>query len=120
MWGLEELRKHKEILDAIDLEMTPEKAVETYLEWGTGWSRKEDCKRYVGQASYFFVIYAWEAPPSVTLIRQSSQRSEEIAKIEAPGDLVQECVDAAGKKPGVGVCALSEPLKTWLRNLLGI
>lgn len=120
MWGLEELKAHKAIVDEIDLEMTPEKAVETFLEWGTGWSRKEDYVRFVGQQSYYFVVYAWETPPQVTLLRHDAQGSEEIAKLEAPGELVLECVDEGGRKPGVGVYALNEPLKDWLRDLLGI
>ncbi|NLI82863.1 MAG: hypothetical protein GX443_14405 [Deltaproteobacteria bacterium] len=120
MWGLDELKTHKEILDEIDLDMTPEKAVETYLEWGTGWSRKEDCKRWPGQESLYFVVYAWEDPPCVTLIRQGSQGSMEVAKIHAPPKMVQDCIDAGGKKPGVGVYAINEPLKMWLRRLLGI
>jgi len=120
MWGLEELKAARKILDWIDLEMTPEKAVETYLEWGTGWSRKDDFVRYMGQESYYFVIYAWEEPPQLTLLRRDSHGVEEIAKLEAPRDLVRECIDEAGRKPGVGVYALSEPLKVWLRELLGI
>mgnify|MGYP006991978383 CR=1 FL=1 len=36
MWDLEQLKRNREIVDRIDWEMTPEKAVETYLEWGTG------------------------------------------------------------------------------------
>jgi hypothetical protein len=120
MWELEELKLHKEILDQIDFEMTPEKAVETYLEWGTSWSRKDDCARYVGQESYYFVIYAWEAPLQVTLLKHNSQGSEEITKLVAPSDLVRKCIDEGGRKPGVGVYALNEPLKSWLRNLLSL
>lgn len=120
MWGLEELKANKAIMDQIDLEMTPEKAVETFLEWGTGWSRKDDFVRSVGQESYYFVIYAWESPPQLTLLRHDAQGSEELAKVEAPGNLVDQCVDEGGRKPGVGVYALNEPLKEWVRKLLGI
>ena len=120
MWGLNELKVHRDILDQINLEMTPEKAVETYLEWGTGWSRKDDFVRYMSQETYYFVIYAWEEPPAVTLLRRDSKGVDEIARLEAPADLVEECVHEAGRKPGVGVYALNEPLKAWLRALLGI
>jgi hypothetical protein len=120
MWGLGELKRNRDILDQIDLDMTPEKAVETYLEWGTGWSRKDDCARYLGQESYYFVIYAWENPPQVTLLKDNSQGSVEIAKLEAPADLVRNCIEEGGRKPGVGVYAVNEPLKNWLRNLLTI
>lgn len=118
MWGLEDLRSRREIIDSIDWEMTPEKAVEAYLEWGTGWSRKGDSVQYPGQESLYFVIYDWDVPPQVTLIRRSSRTAEEIAKIGAPQEMIAGAVDGAGRKPGVGVYAISEELKQWLKDLL--
>ncbi|MCE5334428.1 MAG: hypothetical protein LLG06_07535 [Desulfobacteraceae bacterium] len=119
MWGLEELKGHREILDRIDWDMTPEKAVETFLEWGTGWTRKDDFVRYIGQESLYFVIYDWETPPRVTLIRRSTQDDEELAKVPVPPEMVQRAIHDAGRKPGVGVYALSEELKEWLQEALG-
>jgi hypothetical protein len=118
MWGLEELKGHREIIDDIDWEMTPEKAVETYLEWGTGWSRRGDFVQYLSQQSLYFVIYSWEEPPQVTLIRRTMQDSDEIAKIEAPGGLIRNAIDEGGWKPGVGVYAITGELKQWLQTLL--
>jgi len=120
MWRLEELKAHRETVEGIDLEMTPEKAVETYLEWGTGWSRKNDFVRYAGQESLYFVIYEWEDPPRVTLLRRNTQGVEEIAQLEAPPELVRQSIEEAGRKPGVGVYAPNEPLKEWLREQLGL
>jgi hypothetical protein len=119
MLDMEQLKHKREIVDRIDWEMTPEKAVETYLEWGTGWSRKGDAVQYASQESLYFVIYAWEEPPQVTLIRRDVRDAVEIAKIEVPGDMVSRTVDEAGRKPGVGVYALSEELKQWMRAALG-
>ena len=119
MWELEELKRHREIIDGIDWEMTPEKAVETYLEWGTGWSRRGDFVSYLGQQSLYFVIYSWEEPPQVTLIRRTMQEADEIAKIEAPGDLISKAIDEGGRKPGVGVYAITGELKQWLQEMLG-
>lgn len=119
MWGLEELLSHREILDRIDWEMTPEKAVETYLEWGTGWTRRDDFVRYPDQESLYFVIYDWEKPAQVTLIRRSMHDANEIAKIPVPEDFVARAVEEGGRKPGVGVYALTEELKDWLRAALG-
>jgi len=118
MWNLDELREHRDVLDRIDWEMTPEKAVETYLEWGTGWSRKDDFVRYAGQESYYFVIYNWEEPPQVTLLRRDTGGVEEIAKFQAPPDLVKKSVDEGGRKPGVGVYAPNEELRKWLEKSL--
>ena len=119
MWGLEALKGHREVIDRIDWEMTPEKAVETYLEWGTGWSRKDDFVKYPGQESLYFVIYDWEKPPQVTLIQRDMREASEIAKIEAPAELIRQAVDEGGRKPGVGVYAITDELKQWLRAVLG-
>ena len=119
MWDLEELKRHREVIDRLDWDMTPEKAVETYLEWGSGWSRRGDFVQFAGQESLYFVIYNWEKPPRVTLIRRSMKDAVEIATIEAPEDLIRRAVDEGGKKPGVGVYAITDELKQWLQNALG-
>ena len=119
MWGLDELLRHREIIDNIDWEMTPEKAVETYLEWGTGWTRKDDFVRYPDQEALYFVIYDWEKPSQVTLIKRSMHDADEIAKIPVPAEFVERSVQEGGRKPGVGVYALTEELKEWLQELLG-
>ncbi|MGD9504798.1 MAG: DVU0772 family protein [Syntrophobacteraceae bacterium] len=118
MWGLEELKAQRDVIDRIDWEMTPEGAVETFLEWGTGWSRKGDFVRFVGQDALYFAVYAWEEPPQITLIRRNMRDAEEIAKIRAPEELVRATIEEAGRKPGVGVYALNDALKEWLRSAL--
>jgi len=119
MWDLEELKKHREVLDIIDWDMTPEKAVETFLEWGTGWTRKDDFVRYAGQESLYFVIYDWERPHQVTLIRRSVREADEIAKVPVPEQMVLSAIHEAGRKPGVGVYAITSELKDWLQRELG-
>jgi len=120
MWGIEELKIHRDVIDRLDWDMTPEKAVETYLEWGAGWTRRNDFVRYPDQEALYFVIYEWEKPPQVTLIRRTMKDADEIAKINVPGDMVLRAVDSAGRKPGVGVYAITEELKEWLKNALGL
>lgn len=119
MWDLEALKEHRDIIDQIDWSMTPEKAVETYLEWGTGWARKDDFVRYPDQESYYFVIYDWEDPLRLTLLKRNSQEAIEIAKISAPSELIVKSIKEAGTKPGVGVCALNDELIEWARKTLG-
>ena len=118
VWDLEELKRHREIVAQLDLEMTPEKAVETFLEWGTGWARKNDFVRYQGQESYYFVVYDWEKPLRLTLIRRDMKEMDEIAKIDAPEELIQKAIHEGGRKPGVGVYAINDELKDWLRSTL--
>ena len=119
MWEIDELKDHREIIDNIDWEMTPEKAVETYLEWGTGWSRKVDFVRRPDQEALYFVIYDWEKPAQVTLIRRTMKEADEIAKIHVPEEMVRKAVEDAGRKPGVGVYAISDELKAWIKEALG-
>lgn len=120
MMDEESLKNRRDLLDEIDWDMTPERAVETYLEWGTGWSRKGHAATVPGQESLYFVVYAWEEPPQATLIRRNSQGMEELAKIAVPAPLVRETVEREGTKPGVGVYAVSDDLKRWLRERLGL
>jgi len=119
MWSLKDLQGRREIIDRIDWDMTPEKAVETFLEWGTGWSRKGDFVQYHDQESLYFVVYDWEQPPQVTLIRRDIHEAEELAKIVVPAEMAIEAVREAGRKPGVGVYAISDRLKEWLKKELG-
>ncbi|MEZ4576725.1 MAG: hypothetical protein R2875_01575 [Desulfobacterales bacterium] len=37
--------------------------------------------------SYYFVVYAWEDPPVIYLIRRNSEEAVELAKIPLPEDL---------------------------------
>ncbi len=118
VWDLDELKHHREIIEAINWDMTPEIAIETYLEWGTGWSRKESFLSHPDQETYYFVVYDWEVPLKVTLVRRDVRDFEELAKIRAPEDLIQATIDEGGRKPGVGVYAINDPLKSWLRKAL--
>lgn len=119
MWSLQELKAHRSLIDRIDWQMTPEKAIETYLEWGTGWARHGDSVRYADQESIYFVIYDWEEPLQVTLIRRNTRDMTEIAKVEAPAELIRKAIEEGGKKPGVGVYAINDALEQWLRSALG-
>ena len=38
MLSLQDIRQDQDLINEIDWEMTPEKAVSLYLEWGNGWN----------------------------------------------------------------------------------
>ncbi|HID97363.1 MAG TPA: hypothetical protein EYP57_04130 [Thermodesulfobacteriaceae bacterium] len=114
MRTIEELRANRDLVNVIDWSMTPEKAVDMYLEWGAGWTRGNDFVRSGDEESVYFVVYDWEDPPQVTMLRRSAKNVEELAKIEAPGDLIRQSIEQGGRKAGVGVYALSRELKKWL------
>ncbi len=115
---LEELRQKREIVNQIDWSMTPEKAVDMYLEWGAGWTRGNDFVRSENDESYYFVVYDWESPPQVTLIRRNSREAEELAKIPVTQELFRASIEEGGFRPGVGVYPPNRELKQWLSELL--
>jgi len=120
MMNVEDLKKNRTLLNEIDWDMTPEKAIEMYLEWGTGWIRGHDFVSSADQESVYFVLYDWENEPSrVTLVRRSVEGAEEIAKVEVPDALFIEAYKEDGYRPGVGVHPLNAPLKEWVCNELG-
>lgn len=102
MLNLESLKQDRALVNQIDWEMTQEKAIEMYLEWGTGWIRGNDFVSHMGQESIYFVLYDWEAPAQVTLIRRTTEGAEEIAKVEVPENLADEVVREDGYKAGWG------------------
>ena len=117
MLSLAELRKNRVLVNSIDWAMTPEKAVEMYLEWGTGWIRGNDFVSSSDDESYYFVIYDWETePPLVTLLHRTLDGAEELAKIEVPKELFDAACKEDGKRPGGTVHRLNRSLKEWLNK----
>lgn len=114
MLTLEKLKADRKLVNKIDWNMTQEKAIEMYLEWGTGWVRGHDFVSTMGQESYYFVLYDWLTPPRVTLIRRTTAGAEEIAEVEVPEDLFMKAWKEDGDRPGVGVHALNTELKEWV------
>ena len=41
MKTLDDIKKDRELINAIDWEMTPDEAVRLYLEWGNNWTEGE-------------------------------------------------------------------------------
>jgi len=113
MLNTEQLKADRNLVNRIDWTMTPEKAIEMYLEWGTGWIRGHDFVSNHGQESIYFVIYDWESPQA-TLIRRSMREAVEIAKVPVPFDLFQQASHEDGYRPGVGVHPINRPLQEWL------
>ena len=113
MLNTKELKKDRNLVNKIDWDMTPEKAIEMYLEWGTGWVRGHDFVSSPGQESVYFVIYDWETPQA-TLLRRTVEEAVEIAKVAVPEDLFLQASKEDGYRPGVGVHRINQPLKEWL------
>lgn len=118
MLTLNELKQERDIINAIDWSMTPEKAVDMYLEWGAGWTRGNDFVTG-NDISVYFVLYDWESPPQVTLLKRSMKEVVELARIPVPADLFHETCAENGRKPGGSAHGLSDRLKQWLMREIG-
>jgi hypothetical protein len=113
--SLEELRKDRKLVNDIDWEMTPDMAVRMYLEWGNIWARGEDRRHVVrskSDYSVYFVVYCWDRPYYIYLIKRNSEEAVELAKIELP-EMFEKPVCLHK-----GVYAVEGELKDWLRKEL--
>ena len=119
MLSVSQLQQDRALVNSIDWAMTPEKAVEMYLEWGTGWIRGNDFVSSADDESYYFVIFDWENdPPLVTLLHRTVEEVEELAKIEVPKELFDASCKEDGKRPGGTVHRLNRNLQEWVNSLI--
>ena len=114
MMNLIELRQNRKLVNSIDWGMTPEKAVEMYLEWGTGWIRGNDFVSSANDKSVYFVIYDWEKEPYATLVLRTVAGAEEIARVLVPAELFEASWKEDGWRPGGTVHPPNLALKEWL------
>ena len=114
MMTLEQLRRQRQLVNSIDWDMTPEKAVEMYLEWGTGWVRGNDFVADAGDESVYFVLYDWVRPYRATLIRRTVEGAEELGSFDVPEELFLASWQEDGHRPGGTVHPPNRELKKWL------
>lgn len=113
---LDELKRNREYLDAIDWDMTPEEAVRLYLEWGNNWTRGNYVIRSKNDVSHYFIVYSWDETPVIYLVKRNSEGAEEIAKIDFPDELRRRFLDSVGHNKGV--YAVDGEIREWLRKQL--
>jgi hypothetical protein len=116
MMQLSELKQNHDLMNSIDWNMTPEEAVRLYLEWGNNWAWGNYVIRSKGDVSHYFVVYAWEDPPVIFLIRRNSEEAVELAKIRIPDDLKDRFLTEVAYNKGV--YPLEGPVKDWLQTQL--
>ncbi|MCF8144657.1 MAG: hypothetical protein K9N21_12140 [Deltaproteobacteria bacterium] len=116
MMGLAELRKNRDLVDAIDWDMSPEEAVRLYLEWGNNWSRGYRMIRSKEDATYYFVLNTWEEVPVVYFIRRASEGAVELARVELPERLNAQMHQGRGIQRGV--YAVEDGVRDWLKEEL--
>ena len=119
MMNLDDLRKQKRLVGEIDWDMTPERAVSMYLEWGTGWKDNKDVVTNADDESFYFVLYDWEKTPVATLIHRTLEGAEEIARIPIPQKLFEDSWRENGTRPGGTVHPPNKELRKWLARKIG-
>jgi hypothetical protein len=113
---LEDIKSNRNLLNAIDWDMTPEEAVRLYLEWGNNWARGNYVIRSKEDVSYYFVVNTWGKTPVVYLVRRNSDGADELAEIELPDDVKKIFLDSVGHNRGV--YAIEGEVKQWLKSQL--
>jgi hypothetical protein len=116
MLNLDQIRNDRNLVNAIDWEMTPEEAVRLYLEWGNNWARGNYVIRSKDDVSHYFVVNTWKEEPVIYFIRRNSDEAVELAKIEMPEELKRRFLRSQGRHKGVW--ALDGEVKSWLQNRL--
>ena len=114
MMTIQQLKADRQLVNSIDWEMTPEKAVDMFLEWGASWTRGHDFVSSDKAEAIYFVLYDWETPARATLLRRTMREAVEITKIPVPEDLFTEACDEDGRRPGGTVHRLNAKLIGWL------
>jgi len=116
MMTLKDIRENKDLLNAIDWDMTPEEAVRLYLEWGNNWAGGNYVIRSKDDVTHYFVVNSWDLPPKIYLIRRNSEEAKELAEIEMPEDLCDHFLTAIGHNKGV--YSIEGEVKTWIMKQL--
>ena len=118
MMRLEDIRNDRELMNAIDWDMTPEEAVRLYLEWGNNWARGNYVIRSKDDVTYYFVVNTWKEKPVIYFIRRNSEEAVELAKIEMPDELNQRFLESVGHQKGV--YAVEGEVRDWLQSQLNV
>ena len=116
MLNLVDIKNDRDLINAIDWDMTPEEAVRLYLEWGCNWARSNYVIRSPQDVAHYFVVYSWDDTPVIYLIKRNSEEAVELAKINPPKHIRDNLLKEYGKLKGV--FAIEGDVKNWLKKEL--
>lgn len=118
MITMQEIKDNKEIMDCLNLDMTPEKAVALYLEWGSSWAHGRDFVRSPSDVTCYFTVDTWGKPAKLLLVRRSTAEDDNIDEVEVPRELLEHELQSWGGRRGT--YGISDELKEWIRNKLAL
>ncbi len=97
----------------IDWDITPAMTFTIFESWGT----KERNIRTKHERYYYFYIDSWQEPAKLCLMERGIKHARVMAEIDAPQELIQNCIRAQGEKAGLDKCyAVDQALKQWLTD----
>ena len=115
MLDLNELKQRPDLLRAVDWEITPREAFESYQLKSAGAHRHRNL-----QPVLYFYLSTWQNENRVLLVRRDYLDSETLAEIQAPPELIAGCLaELGGQEMPRGQLPLNDALKDWLREQLG-
>ena len=114
MLTIEELRERRDIIEAVDWDLTPQEAFQAYQ------IKSIDAWKYRSLPDvYYFYISVWQNEASVVLVKRTIKDSEEIAVLPLPQDMVTATLPHQPGKPiPHGQYPIDQHIKAWLREAL--
>ena len=97
----------------IDWDITPALTFTIFESWGS----KERNIRTKHERYYYFYIDSWQEPAKLCLMERGIKHARVMAEIDAPQEMIQNCIAAQGEKAGLDKCyAVDKTLKQWLTD----
>ncbi len=115
--GLSVMRAIPDIIENIRWDVTPQVIMEPRFQ-----SNPEDLKRLREITGYMFYIETQCEPPALMLMKVGKTDIEStVGKIdEIPQELIERAMDGPVRKSANGMLAITEEIREWLRNKLGL
>jgi len=114
---LDDIRESSDIISKIKLDVTPQLLVEPRFQ-----SVPEDLQKLKEITGYMFYVEGECSPPALMLLKiGKTDITSTIGKIdEIPDELIQEAVQTPVHPPVHGMYEITDKIKDWLRNELGL
>ena len=115
--GLNEIRKRPDINSKVKFDVTPRMVMEPRFH-----SKAEDLEKLKLIAGYMFYIESQCNPPALMIMKVGkTDITNTIGKIdEVPAELLEKAITAPVEPPSHGMYAITEDIKAWLKNALGM